>query len=347
MKFIATCQEASIELAKHELTAFCANNIVQLTPSLLLCDTSLELHEISGKCASGEMIFVRHLCPVDAQAETPTPERSFWSDVLLPMLQGMALPVAAQIRSAGGGDSDTRRALYETISEVCKASGVEIQRPDPRTVVSVVLTKNATLVGVCDAKLALSSWPGGEVRYRHDDARMVSRAELKLVEAMDVLRFAPFSELPVLDLGAAPGGWTRILAESGYQVVAVDPAELDPSVLRLRGVVHHRAMTQEFLSGQVREKFGAIVNDMRMDPLDSAQSMLDCLPRLTANAVALMTIKLEKTSVIKTFETLKETLRLLESGFDIVAVRQLFHNRSECTAVLRRKDIAASIRGAA
>ena len=39
-----------------------------------------------------------------------------------------------------------------------------------------------------------------------------------------------------VDLGAAPGGWTVVLAERGARVIAVDPGRLAPEVARRRGV---------------------------------------------------------------------------------------------------------------
>jgi hypothetical protein len=44
-----------------------------------------------------------------------------------------------------------------------------------------------------------------------------------------------------IDVGAAPGGWTSYLADScGYNVIAIDPAELHPDVVARPGVHHIR-----------------------------------------------------------------------------------------------------------
>jgi 23S rRNA (cytidine2498-2'-O)-methyltransferase len=57
-----------------------------------------------------------------------------------------------------------------------------------------------------------------------------SRAYLKLWEALTRFGHWPEAGDRCLDLGAAPGGWTWVLAERGAQVTAVDKAPLDPSV---------------------------------------------------------------------------------------------------------------------
>ena len=64
-------------------------------------------------------------------------------------------------------------------------------------------------------------------------------------------------------MGAAPGGWTRVLRQHGLKVTAVDPAELDPRLRTDRGVTRVRKTIQEYLPGAPR--FDVIVNDMRMD----------------------------------------------------------------------------------
>lgn len=91
-----------------------------------------------------------------------------------------------------------------------------------------------------DLLLAASSssnpFPNGEPRFVEDRHGPPSRAYLKLWEV-----FARFGRQPgpgerCLDLGAAPGGWTWLLARTGAQVLAVDRAPLDTQVAALANV---------------------------------------------------------------------------------------------------------------
>lgn len=51
-----------------------------------------------------------------------------------------------------------------------------------------------------------------------------------------------------IDVGACPGGWTSYLADScGYNVIAIDPAELHPDVAARPGVHHIQARAAESL----------------------------------------------------------------------------------------------------
>ena len=81
-----------------------------------------------------------------------------------------------------------------------------------------------------------SPFPDGEARFVEDRHGPPSRAYLKLWETFARLRRQPAAGDRCLDLGAAPGGWTWLLARTGAEVVAVDKAALAPEVARLRNV---------------------------------------------------------------------------------------------------------------
>ncbi len=81
-----------------------------------------------------------------------------------------------------------------------------------------------------------SSFPNGECRFEEDREGPPSRAYLKLWEALTRLGAWPLPGERCLDLGAAPGGWTWVLAKLGASVVAVDKAPLDPAIAAMAGV---------------------------------------------------------------------------------------------------------------
>lgn len=75
-----------------------------------------------------------------------------------------------------------------------------------------------------------SPFPDGEPRFVEDHHGPPSRAYLKLWEVFATLRRQPGPGDRCVDLGAAPGGWTWLLARSGAEVTAVDKALLAPDV---------------------------------------------------------------------------------------------------------------------
>ncbi len=81
-----------------------------------------------------------------------------------------------------------------------------------------------------------SPFVDGAPRFVEDRAGPPSRAYLKLWEALTRLGTHPQPGELCLDLGAAPGGWTWVLASLGARVIAVDRAPLDPHVAAMPGV---------------------------------------------------------------------------------------------------------------
>jgi 23S rRNA (cytidine2498-2'-O)-methyltransferase len=81
-----------------------------------------------------------------------------------------------------------------------------------------------------------SPLPNGEVHFKEDKISPPSRAYLKLWELFTVYGVRPQPGERCIDLGAAPGGWTWVLAKLGCRVTAVDRSELAPEVVGMPGV---------------------------------------------------------------------------------------------------------------
>ena len=82
-----------------------------------------------------------------------------------------------------------------------------------------------------------SLFPDGEVRFNEDRIHPPSRAYLKLWELFTLVPEAmPRPGELCLDLGAAPGGWSWVLAGTGARVFAIDKAPLAPGVAAMFNV---------------------------------------------------------------------------------------------------------------
>jgi 23S rRNA (cytidine2498-2'-O)-methyltransferase len=90
------------------------------------------------------------------------------------------------------------------------------------------------------APATASAFPHGEPAFVEDRAGPPNRAYLKLWEALTVLGRYPEPGATCLDLGAAPGGWSHVLADLGAEVRAVDKAPLDPAVAARPNVTQQR-----------------------------------------------------------------------------------------------------------
>jgi len=161
--------------------------------------------------------------------------------------------------------------------------------------------------------------------------RPLTRAEHKIREAIRTFNLEVKRDFRVLDLGAAPGGWTKVLAGLANTVVAVDPAELDPSVETLPNVVHLKCKAEEIPSDI--EVFDLIVNDMNLDSARSAKIMVNLARLLKKDSAALMTIKFVTRNRKK---HLSQALEILKAEYKDFRVKRLPHNRYETTIFMRK-----------
>ncbi len=78
--------------------------------------------------------------------------------------------------------------------------------------------------------------PNGEMVFELDHIGPPSRAYVKLWEALTWIGSTPGPGERCIDLGAAPGGWTWVLASLGARTIAVDKAPLEPRIAAMPGV---------------------------------------------------------------------------------------------------------------
>ena len=134
-------------------------------------------------------------------------------------------------------DFHRRAALIEQQLPPVKARPLAFGAPAPTSPLgSWTLWDRDTLL--VSAKCS-SAFADGEVNFEEDKVNPPSRAYLKLWETFTLLGQGPKPGELCLDLGAAPGGWTWVLASMGARVYSIDKAPLDERVEAMPGVEHH------------------------------------------------------------------------------------------------------------
>lgn len=335
-RLILSCDPGSADLALEELHAALPDAAPDsLAPGIFLVRTGESFPVLAELWLSQPPIFVRHICPVH---------------VMLPLagdmadLDALTNPVTGELASLiepAASFSVQARILaelpykpYDVNSRLSAAiqdvTGAPLDVRVPWQVVSVVCDAGQAYLGVSLASHNLSDWAGGMRRFARESGQ-VSRAEFKLLEALDVFDIDLPPRGVALDLGAAPGGWTRVLRQHGQYVTAVDPGDLDPRLAADRGIRHKRMTADAYLADEP-DQFDIVVNDMRMDARDSARVMVACAALLYAHGCALMTLKLPEQ---KRARVMDHALNILRQAYVIAGARQLFHNRSEITVYLR------------
>ncbi len=189
-------------------------------------------------------------------------------------------------------------------------------------------------VGYHQAHTVESRWCGGMLPLELP-AAAVSRAWLKMEEALR------WSQLPIprgarcAELGAAPGVATQALLQRGLYVVGIDPAEMHPAVLAHPNFTHLRKRVQQVRRREFR-KVRWLVADMNVAP----QYTLDAVEAIVTHPLVsvrgmLLTLKLFEWRLA---DQVPEYLQRVRSwGYNIVRARQLQHNRQEiCVAALQK-----------
>ena len=329
---IATADPAFAPAAVAEIQAINGQIVAELAPGIWSVHLPGDFFALAEQWRHQPPIFVRHICPV----QTVLPLASGVDDVVATAVTHFApllepdWPFSVQTRVLGELDIKPFNVNKPLGDQLAAVSGAPLDVRRPFQILSVVLAGDDAYVGLSLAVNNLSDWAGGVRRFARDKDQ-VSRAEFKLLEALEIFKIDLPPRGRALDLGAAPGGWTRVLRQKEQYVTAVDPAWLHASLQKDKGVRHLRLTAEEYLA-DYPDTYDVIVNDMRLDARDSARLMGEYGRYLYPHGLALITLKLPE----KGYDSaLDHALNILRQTFTVAGARQLFHNRSEVTVYLK------------
>lgn len=136
-------------------------------------------------------------------------------------------------RRASGVEKAFTELLRKKLSRLARLAGPELPRGAGRARGLFVFFADFGRVFV-----ARDAWLGGQRRMADDDAAP-SRSYLKVEEAYILLGREPAAGESVVDLGAAPGGWSYSAAKRGARVIAVDNGPLKGGALN-HPLIEHR-----------------------------------------------------------------------------------------------------------
>lgn len=247
-------------------------------------------------------------------------------DMARPGFRGFDPHITAEAQSAEAAIL----AAWSRESEVLPATG-----PSPlghRVLDCVLVEPDQWFLGYHRAA-GETCFPGG-LRPIDFPADAVSRAYLKMEEAL------AWSGLPVqpgqtiAEIGCAPGGASQALLSRGLKVMGIDPAKVDPRVLEHPNFTHVRKR-----GADVRRREFRGVTWLAADMNVAPQYTLDTLEAIVTHSEVkvrglLITLKLLDWDLA---EHVNEYLDRIRSwGYRHVRARQLAHNRQEICVVAQR-----------
>ena len=343
--WLGSADPGFLDLAIREIKAADPEAAVQRlreAPGLVWVCSQRSFVDLAEAWQADPPIFLRHICPIhrEQRLDEGSLSKLHLDEEMLAAIDPMR-SFSVQTRLFGEPNLKPFQVNEALAEQVIAAVGSPLQVKDPQQVISVVILATTegirAWLGLSLAAQNLSNWAGGIHRFRRDP-NQISRSEFKLLEAIQVFQVPWVAGGQALDLGAAPGGWSRIVRLYGQQVTAVDPADLDERLGQDPGICHHRLSAQAYLA-RGPGRFHLILNDMRMDGPASANLMVAFAPHLEPQGAALMTLKLPHRQRLR---VLRQSLEILGRAFSVVRARHLFHNRSEVTLYLRIPQSAVS-----
>lgn len=341
MKIVFSCQADFQDISLQEILSINAalEFIMWIDGGVGILEYTGTFSEISAIIREKHLIFARHIFPAEyiipyikIEKQTKIGELDFIQKFVSRMSKSEDFSV--QIRIANDNKLYKSLEIKQKISDYFKSEGFTENKRYPEQIITVFISNDLVYSGLSKAEENLSIWSGGMRHYavREDT---ISRAEFKLMEALEAYPIIFTKNSVALDLGAAPGGWTKILLENGLRVVAVDSVQLSPVLQANENV--------EFFNGRVREyiktikksnkMFDIIVNDMSMNITSSINFILSLKNHLHDKGYIIITLKLTKDDVLN---KIKEAVRRISTEYNIVFIKQFFHNRSEITLILQK-----------
>ena len=198
----------------------------------------------------------------------------------------------------------------------------------------IMLEADQWWIGYHRVKSVASQYPGGMMQLELP-AEAVSRAWLKMEEALRWSQLPIPRRAQVAEIGSAPGGASQSLLARGMIVTGIDPAKMAPAVLADAHFTHIRRRSTQVRRREFR-KIRWLTVDMNVAPnytLDAVEAIVTH-PMVNIRGM-LLTLKLPQWSLA---DRVPEYLERIQSwGYNDVRARQLQHNRREiCVAALQK-----------
>lgn len=324
MKYILTCNDNSKNHLEDELKHYSIEGtLTWFNETEALFDTTIQQNTFYDLIMDTPLLFIRHFFPVSESM-------NYEEAISLPNRFEMeASEFSIQLRTP----IESRQhfnALRNNWVDAFIEKGNILNVKNPVMIVSVYVSKDTVYAGISHFSQLLSIWSAGAIHFSRA-LETLSRAEYKLREIFATFPLNLQGEVAV-DLGAAPGGWTKALRDMDFEVYAIDPAFLDHR-LSSDPLVHHYQMTsQQFVEENPFFECDLIVNDMKMSPQLSIPIFVDAAKQLNPNGYGIITIKLSK---FYRFTDALDALETLRKHFEVLYARQLFHNRNEITVIVK------------
>ncbi|MFQ6105459.1 MAG: SAM-dependent methyltransferase [Candidatus Hydrothermarchaeaceae archaeon] len=302
---------------------------------LLLGETEKDRGEIVQAVRENETEYIHRVIPIEKIVPSDLEKiKEFFSSA---SLKGKRFAVRCRRR---GIHEFSSGKIESEIGAMLREEGVvDLEKPEIVCIVEILQDYCGLAIISPDEIVNKKS---GITRKWKEGERPVSRAELKMREIVERFPAIFRRECVVLDVGAAPGGWSRVMAGCVKKVIAVDPGELDKRVEKIENVEHVKERGENL---RLNEKVDIITNDANILHMQAAGVSIKLAKKfLKRGGYLIHTVKLGivpktgKMAAKNLSEAVAEVTQELQNhGIKIVHVVKLKYNtRNECTLIGRK-----------
>ena len=243
-------------------------------------------------------------------------------------------------RSFEPGETALAKAVGQQIAAADVFSGRDVElnraaRTDDLVLDVAIVEPNQWWFGFHYVSTVAGRWPGG-VPFFDTETDVASRAYFKLREAL-LWAGIPIQEGDVCaEIGSAPGGACQFLLESGATVIGVDPAEMEPEILKHEKFTHIRRRGNEVKKKDLNDQKWLFA-DLNATPTYTLDAITEIVSSQHVDVTG-MILTLKMTDMKMAEEVTAIRARVKKLGFSVVKTRQLSFNRGEfCLAAVKDK----------
>ncbi len=170
---------------------------------------------------------------------------------------------------------------------------------------------------------------GAEQQRMQMDPQAPSRSYLKIEEAFRIFGYAPGENDTVIDLGAAPGGWSHSALKRGATVTAIDNGPLKGVVVSHPKILHLKvdAFTYTYAHSQPADW-------LLCDILEKPEVVLELLHKWLSQKWCrrfIVNLKVGRANPILLLKKIRDPRKGIASYCGLLRVKQLYHDREEIT----------------
>ncbi len=243
-------------------------------------------------------------------------------------------------------DSEIKsRDIEVGIGSLLEKAGLKVDMLTPGQLIGIISKKNEIYIGSSDVNNLIYSYLdlSKTLSRKISQEGKLNRAQFKLVEAIERFYIRLNRGEYVLDLGASPGGWSRVLSSKGCKVIAIDGGELNPCLKQDKNIYHIKErITEENIKSIKKtleeliedKELSMITNDMNISPNESISIIREFSDYLLKGGKVIMTLKGITKNI---FDLIQNSKIELEKNYNIIKIKHLEQNRREVTFYLNKK----------